>query len=183
MVSELLSHFLVSLIYFWIIVLLRFKFDFSLLYLFLGMIIGTHLLDIDHLIYWFITHSEKEDSIEAKKLWKNKGIRAIAALGKLMATNHKSHHRLIFHTAVFQSVLLLLALFIVSSGGSLFGTSLVMAMNLHLLKDEWQDYLLNNNALPNWLFWQIKNFQGEKYSRLYLFSVTGIFLLLSLFFR
>jgi len=140
--------------------------------------LGTFLLDLDHLLYWFFSHPEKQDSQYAKVLLKTRNYRGMYAL---LQRTHQAHTRLTFHTALFQLVLLALAFYVLTSGGSLFGSALVMAMNLHLLKDEWFDYLSGKReTLADWLFWQIKGVAVEKYLRLYLAGVSAVFLLLSL---
>lgn len=153
--SVVFSHLLATGLYLLTVSFLRFKFDFSLVWLWLGGLVGTFLLDLDQVIYIFVSHPEKNDG---------------------QATGH----HLIFHTATFQLILFALALFILTSGGSLFGSALVMTVNLHLLKDEWQGFLKEKNKLPAWLFWQIEA-PMEKYLNVYLLGVSLVFGLLTLF--
>lgn len=172
---------LVAVIYFLAIVVLRGKIDISLLWIWLGMSVGTFLLDIDHFIYWFVTHPEEEDSKEARMVWEKKGIGGMGEMGELLGKCHQAHTKLIFHSLVLQAVLLLLAFYILTSGGSLFASAFILAINLHLLKDEWQDYFRSPARLNNWLFWQVRGINTEKYLDFYLTAVSLIFLLLTVF--
>lgn len=178
--SEVASHLVISFFYFLVLSVLRFKIDAALVFLWLGGLTGTFLLDIDHLLYWFVTHPEKEDSQEAKALWQQKGLGGYVQLYQLVQKTHYTHDRLIFHSAVFQVILLVLAFYLVSSGGSFFGSGLIMSVNLHLLKDEWQDYAKRGESeVVNWLFWQIRGIPVQKYLNLYLIIVSLIFIGLS----
>lgn len=178
--SEIITHLVITFFYFLVLSVLRLKIDTGLVFLWLGGLLGTFLLDIDHLLYWFIIHPEKEDSAEAKALWQQKGVGGYRQIYGLIQKTHSSHDRLIFHSAVFQAILLVLAFYVVSSGGSFFGSGLIMSINLHLLKDEWQDYAKRGEGVvSNWLFWQIKGIPVQKYLKLYLIIISLIFLSLS----
>lgn len=154
-----------------------------------GAILGTFFLDIDHLLYWFVTHPEKEDSGEAREICgRIKGTRGIrktrevaGELYGLLKQAHFTHTRLIFHSAVGQAVLLILAVYILTSGGSIFGSAFIMSINLHLLKDEWSDFRGRKEYLVDWLFWQVSDSGIKKHIREYLVGASLIFLLLTAF--
>lgn len=176
--NEIVSHLLITFIYFSFASLFK-GFDINLVWLWLGAFLGTFLLDLDHLVYWFLTHPEKEDSIQALSLYKVKDYKG---LYDLLHNWHHTHTRLVFHTATFQAILFVLAFYIISAGGSVFGSALIMSVNLHLLKDEWYDYFKKGKtSLSVWLFWQINGISKENYLNLYLFGATAIFLILTVF--
>jgi len=180
--SEIVSHLFLTLIYFALVSFLRFKFDLSLLSLWLGAILGMFLLDLDHLIYFFFTHPEAEDSKMAREIWEKRGLGGIGKIIKIALKYHKTHHHLIFHTATFQIILFVLSFYILISGGSLLGSALVISANLHLLKDEWFDLYQSGKAnLTDWLFWQIRGLPVEKYLKVYLIGVSLFFLVLTYF--
>lgn len=160
--GEVGSHLLVSGVYLLAVSLLSGRFDWGLVDLWLGGILGTFVLDFDHFWYWFVSHPEAEDSQRAKEIWENKekGIRGVTRAMRsfylLLQETHFTHTRLVFHSVLGQVVLLVLAIFVVTSGGSLLGTSLVLTAFLHLLKDEWADFKKDPRHLEDWLFWQIK---------------------------
>ncbi|PIQ70118.1 hypothetical protein COS55_02355 [Candidatus Shapirobacteria bacterium CG03_land_8_20_14_0_80_40_19] len=170
--NEILSHLIVTLIYFVLVSVLRWQLNWDLLGLWLGAFLGTFFLDIDHLIYWFITNPEKSDSIEAKK-------GKIKDWLRILKENHTSHTRLVFHSAVGQAVLLVLAFYLLTSGGSIFGSAFIVSINLHLLKDEWFDFQKDKVHLADWLFWQIRGFSAEKHLAIYLIITNVLFLILT----
>lgn len=178
--SEIYSHLLVTFIYFLAVSVLRFKLDWNLLGLWLGALLGTFFLDIDHLIYWFITNTEKSDSIEAKKTVETKSFSVkakIKELYRILKANHDSHTRLVFHSVVGQVILLILAFYLLTSGGSIFGSAFIISINLHLLKDEWFDYSNGKRLhLSDWLFWQVRGVSTEKHLSTYLIMVSALFL-------
>jgi len=184
--DEVTSHLIVTFVYFLVVGLVRWKFDLSYLLLWLGALLGTFFLDIDHLVYWFVTHPEKEDSKEAGEVIR--GIRNVGEIKErfkglylLLLKYHHLHHQLIFHSVVGQAVLFVLAFYILSSGGSVFASAFILAINLHLLKDEWRAYLKNKEELSDWLFWQVR-MPMEKYLDLYLVGASVLFLILTVFF-
>lgn len=177
--KEVLGHFLVSLVWVMVLSLFRWSLGWSLIYLWGGIALGTFILDIDHLIYWFVSHPERQDSKLAKILWQKRDFQGLLGL---LARYHDTHTRLIFHSAFFQGILFVLAFYIFTSGGSLFTSGLVAGMNLHLLKDEWQEYLRGKEShLNDWLFWQVQKEVSLKAQKIYLLGVSIIFLVLSLF--
>lgn len=152
--------------------------------LWFGAVLGMFLLDIDHLLYWWYFHPEKEDSKEAKSIWNQSGLKFKEKLKKLYNLGqkfHNTHNRLMFHSAIFQVVLLLLSFYILTSGGNIFASGLIMSINLHLLKDEWTDFFERRDYLKDWLFWQVRLGSPLKTLKPYLIIVTLAFLLLTLF--
>lgn len=178
-ISEILSHFMVTIIYFLVITILRGKIDINLLWLWIGVMMGMFLLDVDHLVWWFVTHPEEEDSKAALGIWKTKGVSGVGELKRLLYENHHKHIRLIFHSVLFQVILLILAFYALTSSNNFFVFGLVLSVNLHLLKDEWQDFFRDKQQLCNWLFWQINQENICRYTNLYLTIVSIIFLILS----
>lgn len=85
--------------------------------------------------------------------------------------------RLASRSVLFQIVWVGLAIFILTSTNSLFGQSLVIAIGLNLLVDEWESYLAKKDF--SWLFWQIKRIISPKEQKWFLYIMTGIFIILS----
>jgi len=175
--KEITGHLIVSLIWLVAVSLLRWYLKWDLVWLWLGTLFGTFLLDLDHLIYWFFTHPEKQDSQTAKMLWQKKDFKGLVLL---LERYHDTHTRLIFHSALFQIIFLFFSFYIFTSSGSLFASGLAAGMNLHLLKDEWEDYFKNPSHLNDWLFWQVKKEISSETQKIYLVSVSAIFGILSL---
>ena len=122
---------------------------FSFLSLFLGMGLGSFLLDLDHPVYWFVPHPNLPESQEAKKILLSKNYPQLLAH---LAHYHLSHNNLTFHHFHFQLLLLPLTFFILSSTSSIFAKSLVFSLNLHLLSDCLKDFYLRRQDLKIWLF-------------------------------
>lgn len=191
--NEVVSHLLATFIYFFIVSVLRIVTGggalggfglLGILELWLGAAIGVFLLDIDNVLYWFITHPEKEDSKEAKNIWNQNSLKFKEKLKKLYDLGqkwHNTHNRLMFHSAVAQVVLLLLSFYILTSGGSIFGSALIMSINLHLLKDVWTDFFERKEYLKDYLFWQVREPKIKEHIGEYLIIVSLIFLILTRF--
>ena len=121
----------------------------QLLYLFLGIFLGSFILDIDHFIFWFFLKPNLEESRLARTTLKNHDFKAIY---RLLKTSHQTHYNLIFHHYFFQVILVLFSFFIFTLTRNLFVTSLVVSLNLHLLIDEIIDYFYSPKSLQKWLF-------------------------------
>lgn len=173
--KEVFSHLLVAFIYFAIVTILNFRLGFGLVFLWLGALVGTFLLDIDHVLRGLDSENKTWWAEKFRFLWNKRKYKEAIFYS---AETHLEHRNLTFHSALFQPLLLILAFFVLTSTGSLFGSGLVMSMNLHLLKDEWQCFLEEGEL--SFLFWQIKRKVDKSTQRLYLIVVTFFFSLLSL---
>lgn len=177
--KEISSHFLVTLVWLVVISFLRWYLKWNLLWLWLGAFVGTFLIDIDHMIYWFFTYPEKQDSKIAKVLWQKRDFKGLLLL---LGRYHDTHTRLIFHSALFQVIVLLFSFYIFTSSGSLLTSGLVAGINLHLLKDEWEEIFEKKYShLNEWLFWQIKREVSFSEQKIFVFLMLLVFLGMSLF--
>jgi len=125
-----------------------FSFFGSLFYLF-GLLAGAFILDLDHLLYWFLIVPNAPDSLQARELLKE---RQFGLMLNLLGENHKKHTSLIFHHYIFQLILLFLTFFVITSTSSYFGKGMVLAASAHLLVDELMDLRYDYNHLRHWLF-------------------------------
>ena len=142
--------------------------------LILGLALGSMILDLDHLVYWYFLYPDKEESIRGKSFLKERKFKqALALIGE----NHKTHNSLVFHHIYFQLVLVLVSFFIFLSTGSMLGKSLVLFMNFHLLIDQWKDYK-NPIHLKNWLFARVNFTLSDQGVRIFLGTMTFVFLIL-----
>jgi len=172
--KEFYSHLLVTFIYFISISFFNIRLGFGLILLWLGALVGTFLLDIDHLLLCLDSSNKTWWAEKSRYLWNKKRYKEVIFY---LGETHLEHRTLTFHSALFQPILLLLAFFVLTSTGSLFGSGLVMSLNLHLLKDEWQCFLTEGRL--DWLFWQIKGRINQRGEKIYLLTTTFIFFLLS----
>lgn len=119
----------------------------------MGGILGTMLLDIDHLIYILAVRPNESTSLKIKDLIIQKDYRGAL---KLLGETYGERTHLTFHNALFQIAFFGLCFWVLTSTDSLFGKGLVMATALHLLKDE-LEFLLKGKEeqLRLWLFWPL----------------------------
>ena len=146
MKKEIFVHFafLVSLFIF--ISLFKGWFAISFWPLWLGGVVGTFLPDVDHLIYiYFFGPQEVTSQMVSHKLAK----RDIWGTLNLLADTRSERTRLVFHTALFQIIFLVLTFLVVTSSGSVFGRGLVLAFSLHLSVDQIVD-IMETGGLDNW---------------------------------
>lgn len=183
---ELKSHFLVTIIWLLVISLLKFNFRLPILnqlpnflFLWAGGLLGTMILDLDQFIYVLFSHPEEYSSLRVKRILDLGNIKETLAL---IADTAGERQRLVFHSVLFHLVLVVMCFFVLSSAANIFGKGLVMAMFLHLLKDEME--LLwsgNQEFLKRLLFWQIKteiSYNAQKY---FVFGSIFVFIFFSLF--
>jgi hypothetical protein len=176
--KEFVIHLLSTIIWLALITLFRWSWHLNLIWFWLGGLAGAFLLDIDHLIYFFVTSPHELTSQRVRRLFEQRRFKEGLFL---MANTVLERPRLSLHNALFQVILCVLALFVLTSTNNLFGAGLVMSLVLHLLEDEFQDLKKDANHLRNWLFWQFKfevSLQGQK---IYLILMTLIFVGLNLF--
>lgn len=151
--KEIYNHLVVSLVLFILIeIFWLIGGTFSFLNagkLFTGLLLGTFVLDTDHLVYWFFLYPNLNESQEAKKLWQQGKWRQLLVL---LAQTHKGHASLIFHHFIFQTALLVLTIFIFTSTTDVFGQGLILAIDAHLLTDQWLDWRQDPEHLQKWLF-------------------------------
>ncbi|MBP9817855.1 hypothetical protein KBC75_03855 [Candidatus Shapirobacteria bacterium] len=144
-------------------------------YLFLGLVVGAFFLDIDHLIYWLYLNPNTDESRLGQLAIKKYDFRSII---KLLESTHKKHVSLVFHHFFFQVVLAAISVFILTSSGNSFAMAFILALNIHLIVDEIDDYHTNKPHLQNWLFAR----ESKQLPQAYLFHYIAIFSILSFIF-
>jgi hypothetical protein len=152
MKRELQLHFLPLLIIFSVTSLVWLFFHsayYNFIFLFLGLLSGSLILDIDHLIFWFYLRPNLEESRLALVAWKKGDFRSLL---KLLESTHLNHTNLIFHHYFFQVVLVLISFFVFTSSEFIFAKAFLLAVNIHLLVDEFSDFFQNPHHLQDWLF-------------------------------
>ncbi len=135
---ELFVHFTFMVSFFIFIFLFRRWFDFYHLPFWFGGVVGTLLPDLDHILYIYFLNPTDLTSQRALSLMRS---REVARTLDLLAETRYERTRLIFHTATFQIIFLVLTFLVVTSSGSPFGKGLVLAFSLHLLIDELVDFM------------------------------------------
>jgi len=124
-----------------------FKGWFSLEYLpfWVGGILGTFLPDVDHFIYVYFLRPHELTSQRVSRMLSK---RDYWDMVRLLVETRKERSRLIFHSAFFQVIFVVLTFLIMTSSGSVFGTGLVLAFYLHLLTDQYIDLAVMARVAP-----------------------------------
>ena len=152
MKQELKKHLLPLLAIFIVISLIWFFYKVNYLnfiFIFFGLLLGSFFLDLDHIVYWLYINPRIEESRLAQIALKKYDFDAIL---KLLKATSKTHTNLIFHHFFFQVVLALISVFVFTSTINTFAMAFLLALNIHILVDEYQDYVTDKPHLQNWLF-------------------------------
>lgn len=151
MKRELFVHF-TFLVFFFVLISLFKRFiptsvNAALMYasFWVGGIVGTLLPDIDHLIYIYL----KPQELTSQRVTFMLSKREIINTFDLLAATRYERKGLIFHSVLFQVIFAVLTFWVVSSSGSLFGRGLVLAFALHLIVDQFVDFMQVGN-LSTW---------------------------------
>jgi hypothetical protein len=176
--KELVSHFLLTLIWLVLITLLRWQWDWYLIWFWLGGAVGTFLLDIDHLFYTLVLYPQEVTSVKVKQLLVQKKFKEAFIL---LVQTHDDRIWLSFHNALFQTIFMIFCFWVVTSSPSWLGRGIVMAMALHLLKDELEWFFYGRKeGLRQLLFWPIKKDFSLDQVKNFLILMILLFLGLSL---
>lgn len=143
---ELLVHFSFLISFFIFISLFKKWIALSYWPFWVGGVVGTLLPDLDHFLYVYLLGPQELTSQRVNFLLTR---REITKTMDLLAATRYERTRLIFHTALFQLIFVVLSFLIISSSGNLFGRGLVLAFSLHLLIDQFMDITQVGN-LSNW---------------------------------
>ena len=146
MKKELLIHFSFLVSFFIFVSIVKGWLTFSFWPLWLGGLVGSLLPDADHLIYIYLLRPHELTSQRVNQML---GKRRFSDSLRLLAETRSERTKLIFHTATFQLIFLVLTFLVVTSSASIFGRGLVLAFYLHLLIDQAVD-LVETGSLDNW---------------------------------
>ncbi|NMB57316.1 hypothetical protein GYA19_05285 [Candidatus Beckwithbacteria bacterium] len=145
---------------------------------FLGALVGFLVLEFDRIVDVYIGNPDTELSRYVKNYFKNRQLKK----GWLVITKNKVlQQKLTFHSLLFQIIWILLALFTLTSTSSPFGKSFIMGLGLHLILEQWQDWVLNKNFFTKLYFWQINRELTFKEIKIYLWIITIIVAFLFIF--
>lgn len=172
MKREIFVHLSFFISFFIFISILRGWFELVFLAFWLGGAVGTLLPDLDHLVYIYVRDNELTSLRVASLLDRRKVREAFS----LLADTRAERKNLIFHSLSFQVVFLVLAFWVLTSSGNLFGRGLVLGFLIHLVVDQLVD-LLETGSLDNWLSQSPIHIQNDRHLWLW----TGFFLLVAFF--
>jgi hypothetical protein len=150
----------------------------QIFYVFLGLALGSFVLDIDHFIFWYFIKPNLEESRLVKLSINHHDFKSVY---NVLKTSHQYHHNLVFHHYFFQVILALFSFFIFTLTNNPFVCSLVIALNLHLLVDEIIDYFYNPKILQKWLFAREETQLPVKFLNRYILVFITLFFVFIIF--
>jgi len=142
----------------------------------LGVMVGVLVLFLDRVVY---TYSYPGTQLSQQFAWYFKEKKYLQALSMLDG-RRLEQERLTFRSALFMVVWVPLAFFALTSTVGLFGKGVVMGLMLHILSDSWRLQKIEPRRLHVRLFWMIKRVIRDEERLVFLFVMTGIFILFSL---
>jgi len=145
--------------------------------LIVGGVLGWVLVWFDKIAYIFILHPEAQLSQYVNYYIKKKNYKA--AWG-LVNKRGGEMGKLTTRSAMFQVAWVVLALFAITSVGSMFGRVLVMGLGLRMLWENWEGYRTNRPNLKKQLFWQVKREITNDELKWYVYVMSGVFAWLTL---
>lgn len=162
-------------VYLALITLLRWSWDASLIWLWVGGLAGFYFNYLDRLIYALLVKPDEQLSLHLKHLIRHGRYLDIPRL--LQARGDEQAH-LLTRSALFMVVWVPLAIFVMSSTSSQFAASMVMTIALRLIIDMlkgWHDLA----TVSRWLFWQIKRPVSVMETKVVASLFIGLWLLIS----
>lgn len=177
--KETSRRLLITLAWLVIITLLRWHWQWELIGLWVGGLIGAFLIEADHLFYVVWAYPQELTGMRVRRFLSQS--RFWQAWLFLLETRHE-RTRLAFHNALFQSLFYLICFFVLTSTEGLLGAGLVLAMALQLLREEFQLLFKGREErLHRLLFWPLKIEVSATGQKLFVVLMLLIFLGLNLF--
>ena len=143
----------------------------------IGCMIGVSVLFVDRIVY---TYSYPQTQIAQQFAWYIKEKRYLTALD-LLDARRLEQERLTFRSSLFMAIWVPLAFFALTSTTGLFGKGVVMGLMLHILFDSWRLQQKEPRRLHIRLFWLIKREVSDEERLVFMYIMTGIFVLFSFF--
>lgn len=176
MKKEILKRLIPAIAFLGLLSLLNYPYRLQLVGLWVGGLIGAFLLDFDHLIYCLWQNPHEFTPQRLRRFLELKQYRF--ALDLLFETQEE-RKKLIFHSILFQLILLVMVFFVLSSSAGLIGKGLVLVLFLQTLRSQFEEFL-RTGQMDSW-FWQLRLDLPNNFQALYLLLIFLIFFGLSLF--
>lgn len=117
--------------------------------LILGFVIGNIILELDHLVYWFVVNPKSQESQIAQKLIKQFNLKK---LYNFYLQTKDFHKTLIFHHFYTQVALIIISIFVLTSSNIVTSRSLIFFTNLNLFIKQVFSYIESKSQFQSWLF-------------------------------
>lgn len=145
----------------------------------LGVLVGVLALFLDRIAYTF---SYPQEQLSQHFNWYIKQKKIGTALA-LLDTRRMEQEKLTFRSALFMVIWAPLAFFALTSTAGLFGKGVVMGLMLHILVDSWRMLKVSPQRAHVRLFWIIKRVVTPEERQVFLYVMSIIFVVLSLWVR
>lgn len=145
--KEITTHVAASLVFFAPLIFLHSMGGVTFLSFFAGVLLGSFLPDIDHLIYVLFL---KPKEITSQRVRSKLASGSFYSVVTLLFSTRDERKKLIFHNIVFQLFFVIFSFLIVSSSSSIFGRGLVLSFLLSLVVDQVLDIRFKLSA-TRWL--------------------------------
>lgn len=144
--------------------------------IFLGILVGVLILFLDRVVYTY-SYPQEQLSQHFVYLWKQRQYFQGFAL---LDSRRSEQEKLTFRSGLFIVIWIPLAFFTLTSTTSLFGKAVVMGLMLHILYDAWRLQRMASDRLNTRFFWQIARPVTHEEQLIFLWIITGIFILFSM---
>ncbi len=173
---EILKRLIPTVIFLGIFSLLHWQEKLQLIGFWAGGFIGAFLLDLDHLVYCFFQNPHEFTPQRLQRYLQQGQYRYSLAL---LFETQGERKRLIFHSVLFQVVLLVAVFFVLTSSAGLLGKGLVLVLFLQTLISQFDEFL-KTGGMDSWL-WQVNIHLPDNFQALYLLLMFIILFVFSLF--
>jgi len=162
---------LLALVLFILILALRLEtHPINILWILVGCLLGSFLLDLDYYLFAFLVEPSHHFSIRVKEFFNQKNLVGMVAY---VSTHTDVLPRLTLHSALFQVIMAIVVLYVLTSSASVFGQAFVLSGFLASIYKISDQYFKTNNV-DSW-FWILKEKPTKKFIKIYLTSLVIIF--------
>lgn len=140
-----------------------------------GGLIGFWLLDLDYLLDVFFLHGDEPTSQEVKTALRTRNWHQGWRLLLKTASDRK---RLVLHSIIFEAIVAVLSIYVVTSSGGLFAKGLVLAFWWRMLFEQVKEFM-KTGKMESW-FWQIKEPVPSNLQAVFLTAGIIVWVVLSL---
>ncbi len=136
-----------------------------------GALIGWLIPWFDRIAYIYILHPEAQVAQYVKYQIGQKQFRTAWRSLSLRAADFD---KLTTRGLLFQAAWVVLAIFAMTSSAGWFGKTLVLALGIRILSEEWLEWFRDRAALRRKLLWQVKVEWEDKELKIYLIIMTVV---------
>lgn len=165
----------IVLLYLTIGMFLGWRNGFSLIGWWTGGLIGFFLLDADHLLDVYFLHPEQSASQKVKQALLTRKWRTV---WETLISTAPERANLVLHSVIFETIIVILSIYAVTSSGGLFASALVLAFFLRILSEQIREFMKSGHY-SSW-FWQIRDPVPHNLQAVFLTTALITFIILTI---